>query len=204
MLADVINIEGKKVSEITLNEAIFGAPVKEHLFYEVVKEQLANRRSGTASTKTRAFVSGGGAKPWRQKGTGRARAGSIRSPLWRKGGTVFGPHPRDYSYNVPKKVRKGVLKSALAMRLKEGRLKILDSIVVERPKTKEVLKVLRNLGVDRGLIVDVANPNLELAARNLKDIEVLKVEGLNLYSLLRYNNLIITKAALEKIEGALI
>jgi len=203
MQVDVIDIEGKKVSEVTLNEAIFGVPIKEHLFYEVVKEHLANRRHGTASTKTRAYVRGGGVKPWRQKGTGRARAGSIRSPLWRKGGIVFGPHPRDYSYEVPKKVRKGALRAALAMRLKEGRLRILDGIELKRPKTKEILGILKNLGITKGLVIDMANPNLELATRNLKDVRVLRVEGLNLYTILSYDNLIITRRALERISQEL-
>lgn len=203
MLADVIDIEGKKVSQVNLNEAIFGVPIKERLFYEVVKEQLANRRNGTASTKTRAYVSGGGVKPWRQKGTGRARAGSIRSPLWRKGGIVFGPHPRDYSYKVPKKVRKDALRAALAMRLKEGRLRILGGIELKRPKTKEILGILKNLGITKGLVIDTANPELELATRNLKDVRVLRVEGLNLYTILSYDYLIITRSALERIEGIL-
>lgn len=203
MLMDVIDIEGRKVSEVELKEAIFDVPIRGHIFYEVVKQQLANRRQGTASTKTRANVSGGGKKPWRQKGTGRARAGSIRSPLWRKGGIVFGPHPRDYSYKVPKRVRKEALRSALAMRLKEGRLRILDGIELKKPKTKEILGILKNLGITRGLIVDIANPNLELATRNLKDVRALRVEGLNLYTILSYDNLIITSSALERIEGIL-
>src|SRR4030067_301982 len=135
MNVEVLDNNGSKVCYIARSEEIFGGEVKEHLFYEVVKMQLANRRSGTASTKTKGEVSGGGGKPWEQKGTGRARSGSIRSPLWRHGGTVFGPHPRDYSYKLPKKVMKDALRNALALRIKEGRLKVIDSIELSEPRT---------------------------------------------------------------------
>jgi len=162
---DILNTENKKVGALALND-VFTGTVKENLFYETVKMQLANKRSGTASTKTRAYVSGGGVKPWKQKGTGRARAGSIRSPLWRHGGTVFGPHPRDYSYSVPRKVWRGALISGLALKVKDGRLKVLDNISLTEPKTKGIMAILKKINSNKGLIViDGANPTLGLAAR---------------------------------------
>ncbi len=164
--------------------------------------QLANRRAGTASTKTRAFVSGGGVKPWKQKGTGRARSGSIRSPLWRHGGTVFGPKPRDYSYNVPKRVVKDALKSALRLKLRDGMLKIFDSIELKEPKSKLALEMLKKSDLSNALIViDGENRNLDLAVRNLKDYKVINARGINVYDLLNYDNLVITKSALEKVEA---
>lgn len=202
MTADVLNKDGVKVSEIDLNDAIYGAQVKEHLFYEVVKMQMANRRAGTASTKTKGEVSGGGTKPWKQKGTGRARSGSIRSPLWRHGGTVFGPHPRDYSYKVPKKVVKAALKSALSLKLKDGRLKVIDSLELAEPKTRLALEILKKSNLDNALIViNGDNRNLTLAVRNLKDYKVLNAAGINVYDLLNYDNVLITRGALEKVEA---
>src|SRR3990170_2753896 len=202
MNVEVLDSNGIKVSEIALSEEIFGGEVKEHLFYEVVKMQLANRRSGTASTKTKGEVSGGGIKPWKQKGTGRARSGSIRSPLWRHGGTVFGPHPRDYSYKLPKKVMKDALRNALALRLQEGKLKVIDAIELSEPRTKAALELLKRSNLDNALIViEGDNKNLELAVRNLKDFQVQKVVGLNVYDILNYDNLVITKGALEKVEA---
>lgn len=202
---DILNIENKKVGTANLNDNIFASPVKESLFYETVKMQLANRRAGTASTKTRANVSGGGVKPWKQKGTGRARAGSIRSPLWRHGGTVFGPHPRDYSYKLPKKVREGAIRSVLALKLKEGRLRVLDEIKLNEPKTKGLAVILKKINSNKGLIViDGSNPNLELAVRNLKDFKLLKISGINTFDLLFYDDLIITKAAVEQLEKKLV
>lgn len=202
---DILNLENNKVGDIKLNDDIFAGQVKQDLFYETVKMQLANRRLGTASTKTRANVSGGGVKPWKQKGTGRARAGSNRSPLWRHGGTVFGPHPRDYSYKAPKKVNKAALMSCLALKVKDGKLKVLDNILLNEPKTKEVLGILKKINSTRGLIViDGANPNLELAARNLKDFKLLNIKGLNVFDLLHYDDLIITKTAIEQLERNLL
>ena len=202
MTADVVNKDGVKVSEVDLNEAIYGAQVKEHLFYEVVKMQMANRRSGTASTKTKGEVSGGGAKPWKQKGTGRARSGSIRSPLWRHGGTVFGPQPRDYSYKVPKKVVKAALKSALSLKHKDGRMKIFDSIELAEPRTRLAVEILKSSKLDNALIViSGENRNLALAVRNLKDFKVLDAAGLNVYDILNHDNLVITRSALEKVEA---
>ena len=201
---DILNIENKKVGTADLSDGIFAGRVKENLFYETVKMQMANRRSGTASTKTRANVSGGGAKPWKQKGTGRARAGSNRSPLWRHGGIVFGPHPRDYSYKVPKKVSKAALMSCLALKVKDGKLKVLDNIPLNEPKTKNILEILKKIHSTGGLIViDGSNQNLELSVRNLKDFKLLKVNGLNVFDLLHYDDLIITKTAVEQLEKQL-
>lgn len=202
MTVDVLSKEGLKVSELQLNDTIYGGEVKEHLFYEVVKMQLANRRAGTASTKTRADVSGGGVKPWKQKGTGRARSGSNRSPVWRHGGTVFGPHPRDYSYAVPKKVVKEAVRSALRLKLRDGRLKIFDAIDLVEPKSKAALDFLKKSNLNNALIViDGENRNLELAVRNLKDFKVLRASGINVYDVLDFDNLVITKSALEKVEA---
>lgn len=200
-MAEVLNKDGQKVSEVALKAEVFGE-IKEHLFYEVVKMQLANRRSGTACTKTKGEVSGGGIKPWKQKGTGRARSGSIRSPLWRHGGTVFGPQPRDYSYKLPKKVMKDALKSAIAYRDKEGGLKVYEALELSQPKTKEALAIFNKANMTNGLVViDGGNKNLELAVRNLKDFKVIEAKGLNVYDILNYDNLIMTKDALQKVEA---
>lgn len=201
MQLDVFDINNKKVDTIELKDDVFGGSIKKHLLYETVKMQMANKRSGTASTKTKGFVSGGGIKPWKQKGTGRARSGSIRSPLWRHGGTVFGPHPRDYSYDIPKKARKEALKSALSLKIKEDKIKILDNISVDEPKTKKVFDILKKINAASSLIViDDSNKNLELAARNLKHSKVLRIDGLNVYDILNHENLIITRSAFQKIE----
>ena len=202
MNVEVLDNNGSKVSEIALSEEIFGGEVKEHLFYEVVKMQLANRRSGTASTKTKGEVSGGGVKPWKQKGTGRARSGSIRSPLWRHGGTVFGPHPRDYSYKLPRKVMKDALRNALKLRASEGKMMVFDAINLAEPKTKAAIELLKRSNLVNALIViEGDNKNLELAVRNLKDFQVQKVVGLNVYDILNYDTLVITRSALEKVEA---
>lgn len=202
MNVEVLDNNGSKVSQIALSEEIFGGEVKDHLFYEVVKMQLANRRSGTASTKTKGEVSGGGIKPWKQKGTGRARSGSTRSPLWRHGGTVFGPHPRDYSYKLPKKVMKEALRNALKLRAGEGRLKVFEALTLSEPKTKAALELLKKSNLDNALIViEGENRNLELAVRNLKDFQVQRVVGLNVYDILNYDNLVFTRSALEKVEA---
>ncbi|MBI5893583.1 MAG: 50S ribosomal protein L4 [Deltaproteobacteria bacterium] len=201
MFLNVIDIDNKKVGAIEVKDDVFGGSIKKHLLYETVKMQMANKRSGTASTKTKGFVSGGGIKPWKQKGTGRARSGSIRSPLWRHGGTVFGPHPRDYSYDIPKKARTEALKSALSLKIKEDKIKILDNISVDEPKTKKVFDILKKINAASSLIViDGSNKNLELAARNLKHSKVLKIDGLNVYDVLNYENLLITRSAFQKIE----
>lgn len=202
MMIEVFDKKGSKVSQIDLNAELYGGEVKEHLFYEVVKMQLANRRAGTASTKTKGEVSGGGIKPWKQKGTGRARSGSNRSPVWRHGGTVFGPHPRDYSYSLPKKVMKEALRNAVAYKLKEGKLRIYDALELDAPKSKLVLEVLKNSNLSNALIViDGPNRNMELAVRNLKDFKLLNARGLNVYDILNYDTLVMTKGAFEKVEA---
>lgn len=201
---DVLNKEGSRVSGVTVDDTVFGGEIKEHLFYEVVKMQLANRRRGNASTKTRGEISGGGVKPWKQKGTGRARSGSTRSPIWRHGGTVFGPHPKDYSYSVPKKVRREALKSALRLRVSDGGLRVVESFELDEAKTKKALSVLKALNFDSALIVTAGiNKNLELAVRNLKDFKVVRAGGINVFDVLKYKGLLITKEALEKIEAAI-
>lgn len=202
MNVEVLDNNGSKVSQITLNEEIFGGEVKEHLFYEVVKMQLANRRAGNASTKTKGEVSGGGIKPWKQKGTGRARSGSTRSPVWRHGGTVFGPHPRDYSYKLPRKVMKDALRNALKLRASEGKMMVFEALNLAEPKTKDALELLKKANLVNALIViEGENRNLELAVRNLKDFQVQRVGGLNVYDILNYDNLVITRSALEKVEA---
>ena len=203
---DLYNLSREKVGEVELRDEVFNGPVKPHLFYEVVKWQLARRRRGTASTKTRAEVSGGGRKPWRQKGLGRARAGSIRSPLWRGGGVVFGPKPRDYSYPLPKKVRRAALRSALSLRYKEGKLTVLDGFDLGQIKTKLFVEAMEKLGLkgEKVLIVtDGKDEVLERSARNVPWAKVLRCEGLNVYDVLNYRHLLILRSALPKIEERL-
>ncbi|HUF40633.1 MAG TPA: 50S ribosomal protein L4 [Verrucomicrobiae bacterium] len=184
-----------------LNEAIFGVKSRPHLLHQAVVMQLANRRAGSASTKSKGLVRGGGKKPWRQKGTGRARAGSIRSPLWVGGGTVFGPQPRDYSYRMPRTARREALLSALSTKKREDKLIVVDKIELDRPKTKQMVEALAGLKVESALIViPRADANIERAARNLPRVKVLRVEGLNVYDLLRYEHLILTESALKALE----
>jgi len=202
LVLDVINVENIKVGEVSLNEAVFSAPVKPHLLHEVVVMQLNNRRQGTASTKGRSEVSGGGRKPWRQKGTGRARAGSIRSPLWRHGGTVFGPKLRDYSYSVPRAVRKAAMRSALSAKVTEGDLIILDRLALERPSTKAFRKILAALGI-KGKVLFVLPDREEqvfLSARNLPGVKVMPARGLNVYDVLLYDKLVLTQDAIPWIQ----
>jgi large subunit ribosomal protein L4 len=199
-VVDIVDITNKRVGEAQLADEIFGVEIKPHLIHEVVKMQLANRRRGTACTKNRSRVRGGGRKPWKQKGTGRARAGTIRSPLWRGGGTVFGPLPRDYSYKVPQKVRKNALKSALSQKLKENKLIIVDSIYFENIKTKKFVSLMENLQISNGLVIDQDNMNLSLSARNVPNFKVLKPEGLNVYDILLHDYLVLTRPSLGQIE----
>ncbi|HHL40181.1 MAG TPA: 50S ribosomal protein L4 [Deltaproteobacteria bacterium] len=202
MIVDVLNNEGAKVSEVELSDELFGGEVKEHLFYEAVKARMAGRRSGTACTKTRAQVRGGGVKPWRQKGSGRARAGSNRSPIWRHGGTVFGPRPRDYSYALPKKVMRGALKSALRLRLRDGAFKVFDALELDEPKSRKALEMLRGSEIESALIVvEGGNENLKLSVRNLRGYKVIDAPWLNVYDVLYYDTLVMTRAALEKVEA---
>jgi large subunit ribosomal protein L4 len=192
------------VIQPTLNEAIFGVRTRPHLLHQTVVMQLANRRSGDAATKTKGFVSGGGKKPWRQKGTGRARAGSIRSPIWVGGGTTFGPQPRDYSYRMPRTARREALLSALSLKNRDGKVIVVDKFEIDVIKTKLMVKTLTELNVDSALIVIAqSDVKLERSARNLPKVKVLRVAGLNVYDLLRYEHLILTEAALKLLEERL-
>jgi large subunit ribosomal protein L4 len=192
------------VIQPTLNEAIFGAKTRPHLLHQAVVMQLANRRAGSAATKTKGFVSGGGKKPWRQKGTGRARSGSIRSPIWVGGGTTFGPQPRDYSYRMPRTARREALLSALSLKNREGKIIVVDKFELDEIKTKLMVKALAELKVDSALVViPQSDVKIERSARNLPKIKVLRVEGLNVYDLLRYEHLILTEGALKRLEERL-
>jgi large subunit ribosomal protein L4 len=200
---EVINRENKPVGKADLPDDIFGVEVKKALLHEVVVNHLANKRQGTAATKTRGLVSGGGRKPYRQKGTGRARAGSIRSPLWKGGGTVFGPQPRDYSYKLPKKKKWLALSSALASKLADGEVVVIDELSVDEPKTKAVESLLKTLGLKNVLIViPEKNETLELAARNIPRVDVARVNELNVYSILVHEKLLISKDAIERMKEA--
>ena len=199
----VYDIGNKKVSDIELDDRIFDAKVNPTLFYDVVRMGLSSQRKGTASTKNRALVRGGGAKPWRQKGTGRARAGTRRSPLWRGGGTVFGPMPRNYSFTLPKKVKRAALRAALSLKRQEGKLVLLNDFPLEGFKTRQVLEVLRRFQVEDALIItDEKHPYLERSTRNIPGIEVLRYEGLNVYDILNHEHLILLRSTVEKIQGA--
>jgi large subunit ribosomal protein L4 len=201
---DVFNIAGQKVKEIALDEAVFGCEVKPHLIHDVVLWQLANRRAATAKTKTRSEVSGGGVKPWKQKGTGRARAGTNRSPLWRHGGVIFGPNNRNYTIKLPKKVRKQALCSALSLKTSENLLKVVDVISFEEPKTRQFVIALGALGMEQTLVVvGNVNMNVALASRNHAKSKVLNVRGLNVYDILKYKGLIMDLEAIEFIEERL-
>ncbi|ADW16966.1 LSU ribosomal protein L4P [Desulfobulbus propionicus DSM 2032] len=201
---DIYNTRAEKVGEIDLNESLFNLEVNTGILHEVVCMQRANRRSGNACTKTRGEVSGGGAKPWRQKGTGRARSGSRTSPVWRGGGTVFGPKPRDYSYSMPKKVKRLALKMAMSARCQEGNIVIVDQFDLPAVKTKEFLKVMTNFQFENCLVVTAeSEDNLGLSARNAVGFKVLPVAGLNVYDILKHSKLMILQSSLAKIEERL-
>jgi large subunit ribosomal protein L4 len=202
---DVVNLDLKKVSEIELSDDVFAAEPNEYLIYEVAKMQQINRRRGTVAVKNTSLVSGGGKKPWKQKGTGRARQGSIRASQWVGGGKAMGPKPRDYFYRPPRKVRRGAICAALAMRAKEKALIIVDSFKLESAKTKSAQEVLtRRLKLEDALVVDEkTNQNLHRSVRNLAQFDVLPPEGLNLDSMLRHKKLVLTSAAAKALEGAL-
>jgi large subunit ribosomal protein L4 len=187
-----------------LNEAIFGAKRRAHLLHQAVVMQLANRRAGSASTKSKGFVRGGGKKPWRQKGTGRARSGSIRSPIWVGGGTTFGPVPRDYSYRLPRTARREALLSALSLKNRDGKIIVVDKFELEEAKTKVMVRALAELKVESAVIV-ISQPDvkIERSARNLPKVKVLRVDGINVYDLLRYDYLILTQEALQRLEERL-
>ena len=202
---DVQNITGKQISQIELADDVFNVPVKSSVLHEVVTMQLANRRSGTAAVKHRSDVRGSGKKLFRQKGTGRARRGNIKSPLLRGGGVVFGPDQRDYSYKPPKKVRKLALKMALSSKLRENELVVLDQFELDEIKTKKFVDVLKVLKLDNALIVtDKHNDHLELSSRNVPDVKVLRNEGLNVYDILKHRMLVLLEPAVKNIEGRLL
>jgi len=199
---DVVTAGNRKAGSIDLDPAIFEAPVRPHLFHAEVRRQLAKRRSGTHSTKNRAAVSGGGIKPWKQKGTGRARQGTIRAPQWAGGGVVFGPVPRSYEHALPKKVRRAALCSALSHQFREGNIKVVDELGLAEYKTKRVAKLLHDLSLQDAavlIVVAVEDPFLERSARNLANVSVLRVAGLNVYDVLRHRRLLLTKAAVAAI-----
>lgn len=198
----VYNMSGSQVGEIELAESIFGIEPHMHVLHEAVVMQQASRRRGTHDVKNRSEVAGGGRKPWRQKGTGRARQGSIRSPQWVGGGTVFGPTPRSYSYKLPKKVRRLALKSALSSKFKDGSIIVVDALTFDVPKTKEMIQVLSNLNVSKkALIVSVErDQNIERSASNIPGVKVVSATGVNVLDLLKHNHLVITKDAVAKVE----
>jgi len=187
-----------------LKDEVFGVKARPHLLHQVVTMQLNNRRAGTASTKTRGVVRGSGRKPWRQKGTGRARAGSIRSPLWNGGGTTFGPQPRDYSYRLPRKARREALLSALSVKNRDGKIVVVEKLELAEAKTKLMRKMLEELQIKNALIViPQSDEKLERSAKNLPTVKVLRAEGLNVYDLLRYEHLILTEESLRLLEERL-
>ena len=197
----VYNTEGEDVGSLELNDAIFGVEVNEHLVHMAVLQQLANNRQGTQKAKTRSEVSGGGRKPWRQKGTGHARQGSTRAPQWTGGGVVFAPTPRDYSFKLNKKERRAALKSALTSRVEEKKFIVVDEINFDEIKTKKFQDVLNNLSVSKALVVlEDGNKNAELSARNIADVKTAKTNTINVYDILKYNTVIATKAAVQAIE----
>ncbi len=197
----VYNIEGKEVETIDLNDAVFGVEVNEHLVHMAVVNQLANKRQGTQKAKTRSEVSGGGRKPWRQKGTGHARQGSTRAPQWTGGGVVFAPVPRDYSFKMNRKEKRAALLSALTSRVEEKKFIVVDELAFEAPKTKDFAKVLKNLDVSKALVVlEDDNVNAELSAKNISDVKTAKTNTINVYDILKYNTVIATKAAVRNIE----
>ena len=197
----VYNIEGKEVGKIDLSDAVFGVEVNEHLVHMAVVSQLANNRQGTQKAKTRSEVSGGGRKPWRQKGTGHARQGSTRAPQWTGGGVVFAPVPRDYSFKMNKREKRAALKSALTSRVEENKFIGIDEINFEEAKTKNFANILKNLDVSKALVVlEDDNKNAELSARNIADVKTAKTNTINVYDILKYNTVITTKAVVAKIE----
>ena len=197
----VYNIEGKEVGTIDLSDAVFGVEVNEHLVHMAVVNQLANNRQGTQKAKTRSEVSGGGRKPWRQKGTGHARQGSTRAPQWTGGGVVFAPVPRDYSFKMNKKEKRAALKSALTSKVEEKKFIVVDEIKFDEVKTKNMANMLKNRDVSKALVVlEDGNTNAEISARNIADVKTAKTNTINVYDILKYNTVIATKAAVASIE----
>ena len=202
----VVSQGGSKVGDVDVPAAVLAGPLRESLLHEVVRNQLASRRAGTAATKTRGFVSGGGKKPWRQKGTGRARAGSSRSPIWAGGGTIFGPQPRNYAYRLPKTARRAALRAAVAARHSTGKLLVVDGLQLPEAKTKRMVECLHGLGLEgESVLVVLAHPDdaVQRAARNLPGVKVLLAGGLNVYDVLGHAALVMTREALERVVARL-
>ncbi|HJB88077.1 MAG TPA: 50S ribosomal protein L4 [Candidatus Blautia excrementigallinarum] len=197
----VYNMEGNEVGTMELNDAVFGAPINEHLLHLAVVRQLANKRQGTQKAKTRSEVSGGGRKPWRQKGTGHARQGSIRAPQWTGGGIVFAPVPRDYSVKMNKKERRAALRSALTSKVQDNKLVVVDSLALSEIKTKEMQRVLNNLKADKALVITASDDqNVILSARNIADVQTATVNTMNVYDVMKHNTVVVTKDAVASIE----
>lgn len=206
MKQPIVDDTNKKVGEVELSPAVFEAEVKPHLIRDVVVWQMARRRRGTSKTKNRSEVRGGGQKPWRQKGLGRARAGSLRSPLFRGGGVVFGPSPRDYGYTIPKKVKKGALRSALTLKAGDGAITVVEKLAMAEPRTKKAVEALRALGVADGktlIVLDGRDANVELSFRNLPKVKLLQAQALNVYDVLNADRLVFTSQALEMAQERL-
>ncbi len=205
VIVPVVSQTRAAVGQVEVPAGVLGGPVNQGLLHEMVKSQLASRRAGTHATKTRGFVSGGGKKPWKQKGTGRARAGSIRSPLWAGGAVIFGPQPRSYAYQMPKSARRAALRSALAARHAAGKLVVVDGLTLAEPKTKHMVACLKDLGVESSALVvlDAANEAVVRAARNLPHVKVILVGGLNVYDVLKHATLVLTRGALEHLASRL-
>ncbi len=199
---DVYNIQGKKVGELELAETVFGVEPNQAVLHQAVQAHLANQRLGTHATKTRAAVAGGGRKPWRQKGTGRARQGSIRSPQWKGGGVVFGPAPRSYRVTLPKKVRRLAIKSALSAKVRSGEFVVVDQLVMAEPKTKEMVQVLNNLQAAGKALIVTSGPdrNVYLSGRNIPGLSVTPADGINVYDLLAHEKVVMTKDAVARVE----
>lgn len=203
---DVVSADNKKTGTVDLSSAVFEAPVKQHMIHAEVSRQLAKRRAGTHSTKNRSAVSGGGAKPWRQKGTGRARQGTTRAPQWAGGGAVFGPVPRSYEHSLNKKFRRAALRAALSHQLKEEAITVVDELSLDEFKTKRVLEILQGFGLGDGkvlIVIDGEDQILERSARNIPTVLVLRAVGLNVYDVLRHRKLVITRSAMAAIEARL-
>jgi len=203
---DVVTIENQKSGSVDLDPGVFEAEIKPHLFHAEVRRQLSRRRAGTHSTKNRTAVAGGGAKPWRQKGTGRSRQGTIRAPQWAGGGVAFGPVPRDHGHKLPKKVRRAALRSALSRHFGGDGLTVLENIELDAPKTRRMVEILMRLGLEGEsvlIVLDEANENVELAARNIPGVDVIRAEGVNVYDLLWHSKLVMTRGAVGKIETRL-
>lgn len=200
--AAVYNVSGEQVSEMELKDSVFGVEINEHAMHQVVKNQLANKRQGTKGTLTRGEVRGGGRKPWRQKGTGRARHGTIRSPLWVGGGVTFAPKGRDYSYTLPKKLKRVAMKSALSSKVANEQIKILEELKLDAPKTKEMANILKSLEAGKKALIVITDNDEAIvrSAKNIPGVQTISVNTLNVYDILKYDHFIITKAAVERVE----